>query len=241
MVRILSLAMMVTISALALTATASPISLVNGDFEYMPAHAPITAPYDSVHYSVYTVTGTEGGYYWSTVPGWTNTGDNGAQTLVGARSTYSADVKAAHGSAMYISNWFDSAWVSQTTSATFEAGKTYTFSIDVGNAPGYNRFYANDATADIAFMTADGGTLQSLAVDNTNIGTFQTFSVSYTATADDAGKPVIVGFRKTSDTAHWWLDAIDFDNAAVDVTAVPEPATLSLIVLGGLAMLKRRK
>jgi len=136
---------------------------------------------------------------------------------------YSAPVAAAHGSVGTI-NWAqgaDSAFVTQSLAATYTLGSTYTFTLDVGFGYGYNVLWGSlpgygGVGARLALMDGSGNVLAGTSVINYSEGTFQTYSISYTATSADVGKTVVIGFAKTFPPQG--AGAIDFDNAAVTVT-----------------------
>lgn len=62
-------------------------------------------------------------------------------------------------------------------------------------------------------------------------GTWGNASLSYTAIAADAGKPIGIAF--------WSADDAAYDD--VSVTSIPEPSSAALLGLGGLALLLRRR
>jgi len=205
----------VAVLAVAVSASASIIPLTNGNFETdFIAHG----------YS-YTATGWNGFNLGDAASGTWDTANGG---------------QAGGNCAAWITDWHDSPIVSQQLSATYVAGSVYTFSIDMALPPAVT--YTNDGHVGgrLVLGYMNGSSLVTLASQDV-VGTtsWQNFNVQYTATAAAAGKQIVVGFGKLENPS--WTNSSDFDNANLEVTAAPEPATMSLVVLGGLAMLKRRK
>ena len=111
----------------------------------------------------------------------------------------------------------------QILDETFVENETYTLSVWVGQpwegyASGWElSFTGEDHTVDLIKKIGEAG----LA--------WEQISLDYTATAADAGKKI--GIKM------WSNEEVAFD----DVTLVPEPATMLLLGLGGLALLRRKK
>ena len=112
------------------------------------------------------------------------------------------------------------------------ADETYTFSLDIG------RNGTTDHAASLTFNYHDGGTRTIITEKPIDLnlqatGTWDTYSVSFTAVGGEAyiGKNLGIEFNNESVSDAWH----HFDNAVV-----PEPATMMLLSLGSLALLRRR-
>lgn len=125
----------------------------------------------------------------------------------------------------------------------FEANTTYTFTIHSAFPGGGGRIflYIYDGT-----VVTDGGddadnlnfieiNPQGGDVASDGTGTWEANSVSYTTGAAGAeiGNAIGISF--------WSSGNVYFDDASVDATPIPEPGSLALLAMGGLAMLRRRR
>lgn len=122
----------------------------------------------------------------------------------------------------------------QTLSETYVEGVEYTFTLWVGGS-----YESPGGTQTIGFTTGATNLSGSLLASNSVAfpaagNNWVQNSVSYTATALDAGQNIriILGTTDANGTQ-------SFDLAEVD--AVPEPSSLALLGLGGLAMMRRRR
>ena len=129
----------------------------------------------------------------------------------------------------------------QDLGASFADGETIEFSIDIGTYD--NGAQAGDAwTIFLYDATADPGTDGSaapisplasatglLSNEATPLGVWYNKTVSFTATAAEDGHAIGIGFAGDYYTL--------FDHA----TAVPEPVTVSLLGLGALGLIRRKR
>ena len=124
-----------------------------------------------------------------------------------------------------------------------EASKTYTISYEYGN--GHTQTSPASATWTVEFGTLNGGTFTALATDTnteTVSGTSHHFSIgnetatSFQFTTSGSVSGDNLAIRASADGGAGWMA---FDNFTVDV--VPEPATMSLLGIGGLLALVRRR
>jgi hypothetical protein len=133
----------------------------------------------------------------------------------------------------------------QDLSTAFEEGKTYTMTVSVSRRLDHTAAFDTtewqfglglDTSA--SMLASTSGTI---AAGDAGHGVWTDFQVVYTATAADDG----VGIRIRLKNIEEYLDggaydsAVAFDNVRLDV--VPEPATMSLLGIGGLLALVRRK
>lgn len=113
----------------------------------------------------------------------------------------------------------------QILGETFVKGLTYTLSVWVGQP------WEGSASGWSLYFTGEDHTNNLIATSGEAPLNWQQVSLAYTATAADAGKKI--GIKMSGDSE------VSFDDVRLD--AVPEPATLALLGLGGLSVLLGRK
>ncbi|MCS6243842.1 MAG: PEP-CTERM sorting domain-containing protein [Opitutus sp.] len=153
------------------------------------------------------------------------------------------DVSAAFTSGLSGTNaFYIGGNIAQLTAATFETGRTYTLSFDIGKptgagptTDGFQFGFINNANT--AFIA---GGESFVAVNDLTAGAFQTYSVAYTAVSGDNGNTIRIGatdFFASSATYR-------IDNVQLSASAIPEPSTFAAFVgiaAIGLATLRRRR
>jgi hypothetical protein len=149
---------------------------------------------------------------------------NAAYAASGVRPIPRSGNQAMHGLGYYNA---------QETSAVFEAGKTYTFSL-------YHRA-DSDATFSGVFMYifdgsvpfSDPNALANALHTPSPIASWVPISISHTVSpgAPEIGKPVGVAFFARSDSA--------VDDASL--TAIPEPTTIALVGMSGVGLIALRR
>ena len=171
----------------------------------------------------------------TTITGWTEVSGDTRTFRTGSPQT---------GIVIYVVGGDNTAFTVQNDLGTaIEASKTYTISYDYGNA---------DSTAPLTgtwtveFGTLNGGTFTALATDtNTvyktngnhlNFGSGDEVADSFQYVSGTSVSGDNLAIRASVDGGIEWMG---FDNFTVDV--VPEPATMSLLGIGGLLALVRRR
>jgi len=130
--------------------------------------------------------------------------------------------------------------VAQVLNETFAANMDYTLTVEVGNSWAY--YWSGYSVQLLA-----GGTV--IAEDYNTLWPdymlWDTSTVAYTYDPGDSGlvgQPLeirLLNLGIDMDQAAPSVVGVEFD--AVSLDAIPEPATLSVLALGGLALLRRRR
>lgn len=185
----------------------------------------------------------EDDWTWNDVPGWTlvnSDDDNGA----GVWNTSSYDFDPPHApegqNVAYTEIAPDETvrGISQVLTTTFAANTDYTLTVEVGNS--YDYYWSGYTVQLLA-----GGTI--LKEDNNTLWPayykWATSTVAYTYDSAHAGlvgedlEIRLLNLGKDMDLAAPSVVGVEFD----DVQLTPEPATMSLLALGGLALLRRKR
>ena len=116
-------------------------------------------------------------------------------------------------------------FIYQILDETFIEGLTYTFSVWVGQP------WEGDPTGWSLYFTGGDYTNNLIEASGTAGLSWGQVSLQYTAIAADAGNKIGIKMYGDGD--------VSFDDVTLD--AIPEPATLSVLALGGLALLRRRR
>ena len=125
--------------------------------------------------------------------------------------------------------------VRQVTSSLASEGMEYNLSFDYTGAWGWANLKELSAR-----ILIDGVVVSSVEAFDipAGVGWFS-YSSSYVAKAADAGKAVGIEFYFNNAGNEAWHATSYIDN--VVLTAVPEPATLAMLSMGVIAMLRKRK
>ena len=150
------------------------------------------------------------------IPGWVSSGVANGQFQPGSSSgnfTY-FDYIPDGVTVAYTNNGS----IAQTVAATAIAGHTYVLQADFG---------VRHDISNPGFMVLSVGNGTSLAAGTLPVpGSWSTFTASYTALAGDAGGAITISFDTLGSQG-------DFDNVRLsDTTAVPEPASWALMIVG---------
>ena len=197
-------------------ATAIPIPIVNAGFE------------DPVY--------TDGNWDSEVPPGWSGYNNSAGDGVGGWNPDNTGAIFYGYGGVAPEGQnvvWAgDGAGLAQVLNETLTTGMTYTLTVEVGNS-----YYYDWAGYKIQLLA--GGTL--LAEDDSSVAiaidTFETSTVTYAYDPADSGllgEPLEI--RLISDPG---TGEVDFDD--VRLTAIPEPITLGLLGVGGLALLRRKR
>ena len=106
--------------------------------------------------------------------------------------------------------------ISQTVSATSIAGQTYTLQVDVGQR---NDGLFNTSVIDLVVGSTTIAAIGSVPL----VGGWSDFRATYTATV--SGLPISIDLYSPGVQGDW-------DNVRLSVSAVPEPATWVMMLLG---------
>jgi len=162
---------------------------------------------------------------------------------------------------------FPQVWAVSTFTGTLSPGQSVTYSADILSYYGYNataRVWVDGAVTVFIDKTDWGAANVSVDVGGANVWTGSgvptgfsitltdaTYAISLPGTSTDTGSlngthslassytgNGALGFFVQNNTG-WAQCFMEVDNVAIDV--VPEPMTLAMLAMGGLAMLRRRK
>ena len=128
--------------------------------------------------------------------------------------------------------------VEQTVTTT--PGTQYTLSFSVGNVNNPGGIFGTTSTVNVRLGGIGGTLLGSFTNSNATLGTqtWQQFTTMFTA----AGSSITLDFLN-GDPSGDNSNGLDNVNLTANGATVPEPSTLSLLVLGGIAvgLVRRRK
>ena len=250
-----SMSVAATMALAGASASAGDLGLmVNGDMEVVSRFAPHGDPNpggDPAPPGGDTPAGVPDGWHHSGHTGWSNSGDPVAG---GAYSLRLSDFDGAIGGVFNPPlTTASSTWQEGRSFATdlpgvgnagrsldlswdwnwdITSGTVYTATVRISTAPTFGGFDLGGSITDHLFFT-DG---------SASSGGFQNFVASIPLSAADASFDIIfnTGDRSLNDPDPGKLDAVG--SLFVDnVSAVPEPASIALLGVGGLAALRRRR
>jgi hypothetical protein len=211
---------LLSIVSIALTSSvrAESIAVANPSFED-PTNPPLIMP---GQYTTYPGPG-------DTIPGWTNDPNSGVQYYITPSNTSSGPYEYLTVANGVDGAFSDSSLISQTLSFTLQPG-TYTLTIASGWRGGRN--YAGGT---FGLYTTNGTDIGSTtfvqpAVQETFLDT--SLVVNVLATSPELGQNLVIEMEGSGLNG----GTIDFDNARLDFTAVPEPSTYLLFGAGAVAL-----
>lgn len=134
----------------------------------------------------------------------------------------------------------------QTAYTVLAAGEVYTLTVQVPlSLVAGSQIKIDEYTGELN-LTLDSTTAASNAMPPTEFATYALLTTTYTTTSGDVGKTVGILLGGPSYVAMYNTPGnggrVYFDNVALDVVAVPEPASLALVTgLAGSLLLTRRR
>jgi len=220
-----TLATLLALALLAASANAAAITVTNHGFED-PVYAPGVSGFNH--------------------PGWTDLNGGNAGTGRTTTAQYPSGIPEGVNYA-----WFNQAkdTLGQTLAATLQADTTYTLTVATGwrtdlpglgytNYPGYRiELWAGGTMLGFDADTTRGGTGTGPAA-----GTWKDVTVTYTSPSSVTPSQALE-IRLLAGNAVNGGTAIqtNYDNVRLDATPIPEPASLALMGLAGLMMVRRKK
>lgn len=211
-VAIASLASLMVVAGIASSASAALVPLTNASFE-------------------------TDGMYSGTVTGWTKAPAWG-QVIVEPDGFVSPHVLPADGIQHVVLGPATSLVSDSTQLLTgSDVDALVTLNVAVGNRSGLSTAAANSQIN----ILLDGASVASTTLAALPaVGEWVELSVTYSVQAGDVGKALGVSLANIG--GGWWDDSrLHVDNVRMDLTAVPEPASMGLLGLCGLALARRRR
>ena len=186
--------------------------------------------------------GGSGGAVGGSMTGWTAVGAAGNQKF--SPGNASQIPKTIFGEQHAYTNGTNAS-VSQVTPLTITAGETYTLTVDVGqvsnfsNSQGTIRLFGSTLGLGTALSNSNGtAELSGITPPNQSTSYLVNQTISYTALASgDPFEGQQIGIALVNSVGTQTL----FDNVRLEAVGVPEPSSLALLGLGGLALLRRKR